>query len=176
MAADDGLTFAIVYPNIFPFFDAIGNGAEDKIEETGTTKLFGEFAPIGTLSSALEAHKADKANPHGVTTTQIGAAKAAHAHGNLTSGGAIGSTADLPVMTGEEGKLTAVSPAAAREKLGLAKVAATGSYTDLTNRPAALTIDAAVTATGANPVTGKAVADYVTQQINAITDYEAVKF
>ncbi len=35
MAADDGLTFAIVYPNIFPFFDAIGNGAEDKIEEMG---------------------------------------------------------------------------------------------------------------------------------------------
>ena len=32
MAADDGLTFAIVYPNIHPFFDAIGNGAEDKIE------------------------------------------------------------------------------------------------------------------------------------------------
>ena len=35
MAADDGLTFAIVYPNIFHFFDAIGNGAEDKIEEMG---------------------------------------------------------------------------------------------------------------------------------------------
>lgn len=134
--------------------------ALDGLSVTGTTKLFGEFAPIGTLSSALEAHKADKANPHGVTTTQIGAAKSAHAHGNLTSGGAIGSAADLPVMTGDEGKLTAVSPAAAREKLGLAKVAATGSYADLTNRPAALTIDAAVTATGANPVTGKAVADY----------------
>ena len=137
--------------------------ALDGLSVTGTTKLFGEFAPIGTLSSALEAHKADKANPHGVTAMQIGAAKSAHVHGNLTSGGAIGSTADLPVMTGDEGKLTAVSPEAAREKLGLAKVAATGSYTDLANKPTipeSLTVDGAVTSTGANPVSGKAVADY----------------
>lgn len=146
--------------------------ALDGLSVTGTTKLFGEFAPIGTLSSALEAHKADKANPHGVTAMQIGAAKSAHVHGNLTSGGAIGSAADLPVMTGDEGKLTAVSPAAAREKLGLAKVAATGSYTDLANKPTipeSLTVDGAVTSTGANPVSGKAVADYAQPKVTSGT-------
>lgn len=134
--------------------------ALDGLSVTSTTSLFSVFAPIGTLSSSLEAHKADKANPHGVTAEQAGAASRSHTHGNLTSAGALGSTADLPVLTGESGKLTAVSPATAREKLGLAKVAATGSYSDLAGTPAALTVDDTVTATGANPVSGRAVAGY----------------
>lgn len=150
--------------------------ALDGLSVTGTTSLFSVFAPIGTLSSSLEAHKADKANPHGVTAEQAGAASKSHTHGNLTASGALGSTADLPVLTGAGGKLTAVSPATAREKLGLARVAATGSYSDLSGTPAALTVDDTVTATGANPVTGRAVAGYVAAQINAITDYEAVSF
>ena len=78
------------------------------------------------------------------TAAQIGAAAAAHEHGNITSGGAIGSTADQAVMTGTGGKLVAVTPANARTKLDVY------SKTEVQN--------------------------YVTTQINAITDYEAVKF
>lgn len=55
MAADDGLTFAIVYPNIFPFFDAIGNGAEDKIEEMGQNiTLIKEGAQNGDVSNQIQ--------------------------------------------------------------------------------------------------------------------------
>ena len=32
---EEKLTFAIVYPNIHPFFDAIGEGAEQIIAEQG---------------------------------------------------------------------------------------------------------------------------------------------
>lgn len=74
----------------------------------------------------------------------IGAAATAHEHGNITSGGAIGSTADQAVMTGTSGKLVAVTPANARTKLDVY------SKTEVQN--------------------------YVTTQINAITDYEAVSF
>lgn len=55
MAADDGMTFAIVYPNIFPFFDAIGNGAEDKIEEMGQNiTLIKEGAQNGDVSNQIQ--------------------------------------------------------------------------------------------------------------------------
>lgn len=43
----------------------------------------------------------------------------AHAHGNITTDGKIGSTANLPVFTGSGGKLTTVSAATARSNLGM---------------------------------------------------------
>ncbi len=79
-----------------------------------------------------------------ITPENIGAAATVHEHGNITSGGAIGSTADQAVMTGTGGKLVAVTPANARTKLDVY------SKTEVQN--------------------------YVTAQINAITDYEAVSF
>ena len=98
----------------------------------------------GNLLNLINTHKTDTNNPHQVTAAQIGAAAAAHEHGNITSGGAIGSTADQAVMTGTGGKLVSVTPANARTKLDVY------SKTEVQN--------------------------YVTTQINAITDYEAVKF
>lgn len=95
-------------------------------------------------SSNMLNHATNKNNPHQVTAAQIGAAPTAHEHGNITSGGAIGSTADQAVMTGTGGKLVAVTPANARTKLDVY------STTEVQN--------------------------YVTTQINAITDYEAVSF
>ena len=95
-------------------------------------------------SSNMLNHATNKNNPHEVTASQIGAAAAAHEHGNITSGGAIGSAADQAVMTGTGGKLVAVTPANARTKLDVY------SKTEVQN--------------------------YVTTQINAITDYEAVSF
>lgn len=53
--------------------------------------------------SAIDEHAADKQNPHGVTAAQVGAAAASHKHGNLTSDGKLGSTANLPVFTGTGG-------------------------------------------------------------------------
>ena len=110
------------------------NGLQDILDES----------TAGNLLNLINTHKADTNNPHQVTAAQIGAAPTAHEHGNITSGGAIGSTADQAVMTGTGGKLVAVTPANARTKLDVY------SKTEVQN--------------------------YVTTQINAITDYEAVKF
>jgi len=43
---------------------------------------------------------------HGLTYTDVGAAATSHVHGNITSAGAIGSTANLPVITTTSGVLT----------------------------------------------------------------------
>lgn len=110
------------------------NGLQDILDES----------TAGNLLNLINTHKADTNNPHQVTAAKIGAAHASHEHGNITSGGAIGSTADQAVMTGTGGKLVAVTPANARTKLDVY------SKTEVQN--------------------------YVTTQINAITDYEAVKF
>ena len=42
-----------------------------------------------------------------------------HTHGNLTSDGKIGTTANLPVFTGSGGTIEALDPAVARENLGM---------------------------------------------------------
>lgn len=42
-----------------------------------------------------------------------------HSHGSITNGGAIGSTANLPVFTGADGVLETATPSAARGKIGL---------------------------------------------------------
>lgn len=110
------------------------NGLQDVLDESAA----------GNLLNLINNHKADTSNPHQVTAAQIGAAATVHEHGNITSAGAIGSTADQAVMTGTSGKLVAVTPANARTKLDVY------SKTEVQN--------------------------YVTQQINAITDYEAVSF
>ena len=42
-----------------------------------------------------------------------------HTHGNITSDGKIGTSANLPIFTGSGGKMEAVTPADARNRLGL---------------------------------------------------------
>ncbi len=68
--------------------------------------------------SAIDEHAADKQNPHGVTAAQVGAAAASHKHGNLTSDGKLGSTANLPVFTGTGGLAQAEAVLSAAAKLG----------------------------------------------------------
>ena len=68
--------------------------------------------------SAIDEHAANKQNPHGVTAAQVGAAAASHKHGNLTSDGKLGSTANLPVFTGTGGLAQAEAVLSAAAKLG----------------------------------------------------------
>lgn len=68
--------------------------------------------------SATDTHAANKQNPHGVTAAQVGAAATSHKHGNLTSDGKFGSTANLPVFTGTGGLAQAEAVLSAAAKLG----------------------------------------------------------
>ena len=68
--------------------------------------------------SAADTHAANKQNPHGVTAAQVGAAATSHKHGNLTSDGKFGSTANLPVFTGTGGLAQAEAVLSAAAKLG----------------------------------------------------------
>ena len=85
----------------------------------GTAQAWGIGTPVARMFTAYDydtlrnhmatanSHVASTSNPHSVTTGQIGAAAASHAHGNITNAGAIGSTANLPVITGASGVLAA---------------------------------------------------------------------
>ena len=61
-------------------------------------------ADIARLDT-VTAHTSLTNNPHAVTVDQIGAAAAIHTHGNITTAGAIGITANLPIITGAGGAL-----------------------------------------------------------------------
>ena len=87
----------------------------------GTAQAWNAGTPIARMFTAYDydtlrnhmttanGHVVSTSNPHSVTTGQIGAAAASHAHGGITNAGAIGSTANLPVITGASGALTAGS-------------------------------------------------------------------
>ena len=64
------------------------------------------------------------------------AAASSHTHGNLTNAGAIGSTSGQIVVTTTSGVLTTVATiSAATQVSGLAAVATSGSYADLSGKP-----------------------------------------
>lgn len=74
---------------------------------TTTEKItLGAIAALG--GGAPAAHKTSHATggTDALTASDIGAAASSHAHGNVTSAGAIGSTANLPVITTTSGALT----------------------------------------------------------------------
>jgi len=74
------------------------------------------------------------------TQTAInGKASASHAHGNLTNAGAIGTTSGQIVVTTTGGVVTAASSISSSAVSGLATVATSGSYADLSNKPATFT-------------------------------------
>ena len=87
----------------------------------GTAQAWGIGTPVARMFTAYDydtlrnhmatanSHVASTSNPHSVTTGQIGAAAASHAHGNITNAGAIGSAANLPIITGASGVLVASS-------------------------------------------------------------------
>lgn len=62
-------------------------------------------------------------------------AAASHTHGNITNAGAIGSTSGQIVVTTTSGVLTTAATIAASAVAGLATVATSGSYADLSAKP-----------------------------------------
>ena len=98
-----------------------------------------DYDPAGSAAAVqanLTAHTNNQNNPHGVTAAQVGAAAASHAHGNVTSAGAIGTAANKAVYTGTSGVLQA----------GTLPVAAGG--TGLTSAPSLLVNLASASAAG----------------------------
>jgi len=63
------------------------------------------------------------------------AASSTHTHGNLTNAGAIGSTSGQIVVTTTSGVLTTAATIAASAVSGLAAVATSGAYADLSGKP-----------------------------------------
>jgi len=63
------------------------------------------------------------------------AATSTHTHGNLTNAGAIGSTSGQIVVTTTSGVLTTAATIAAAAVSGLAAVATSGAYADLSGKP-----------------------------------------
>ena len=96
-----------------------------------------------------------------------------HGHGNITTDGGIGTAQNRIITTGAGGVLQASTQSEVRSLLGLAKVATSGEYADLKNKPV---IDSTVTAGGTNAVNSAAVIAYVTERLNAITDFEGSEF
>ena len=109
-----------------------------------------------------------------LSPTLQAAGTAEHVHGNITNAGKIGSTGGQIIVTGTGGVLEAASPATVRDTMGFAPVATSGNYNDLNGK---LTMATTVNANDTTQcVTGKAVADYVAQEIGKIADYEGAKF
>ena len=98
-------------------------------------------AAIGNKAntSDLTAHMGDKNNPHGVTTEQIGAVAKTGDNSNTTTT-FTQATTRANISTGE--KLSVIMGKISKWLTDLKTVAFTGSYTDLSNKPAASDIGA----------------------------------
>lgn len=95
-------------------------------------------------NTSLTTHTSDKDNPHGVTKTQVGL-------GNVDNT----SDANKPVSTAMQTELDKKA-----STVDLSKVATSGNYNDLSNKPtipSAVTVDAAMSSTSTNPVQNKVV-------------------
>lgn len=93
-----------------PAGTANANAVVPATNAAGTTTqkvTMGSIAALGGGPPA--AHKATHATggTDALTASDIGAAAASHSHGNVTNAGAIGTTANLPVITGASGVLQA---------------------------------------------------------------------
>jgi hypothetical protein len=71
-----------------------------------------------------------------------GKAAATHSHGSISSAGAIGAASGQIIVTTTGGALTAAATISASSVSGLATVATTGSYNDLSNKPTTPTASA----------------------------------
>lgn len=108
----------------------------------------------------------------------INAASAGHAHGNITNDGRIGTFSGRIVITGNKGMVAVAVPSEVASMMGLATVATSGSYNDLSDLPEEkeIEIDDTVTDDGVNPVSGAAVAAYVAEQLATIINCDEVMF
>ena len=75
-----------------------------------------------TSNIVVQAHKSSHASAgnDALTPSDIGAATSTHTHGNITNGGAVGSTPNLPIFTGTSGLLETKSIEDAKTLLGAA--------------------------------------------------------
>jgi len=102
------------------FAPAAHNQAWSTITATPTTLSgYGIIDAVGSSDSRLS----DSRTP------------ASHVHGNITNAGAIGSTSGQIVVTTTSGVLTTAATIASSAVSGLAAVATSGSYADLSNKP-----------------------------------------
>lgn len=92
-----------------------------------------------------------------------------HGHGNITADGKVGTVSGRILTTGTGGTVQASTASATRSALGLATIAATGSYNDLKDIPDSAEIAGTVTANGTSAVSGKAVADYAVPLTGKVT-------
>jgi len=79
---------------------------QDHVHPSDASKASVSHTHTGTYEPAnanIQTHVASTANPHSTTAAQVGAAAASHTHGNVSNTGAIGTTANLPVITGTSG-------------------------------------------------------------------------
>ena len=117
------------------------------------SKAVKELQEKAASAEDVTAHKNRKDNPHGVTAAQVGAAPSKHA----SQHGASGSDPITPDMIGAA---AAKHGHAASEVDGLATVATSGSYKDLSDKPtipAGTTVDTVLSSTSTNPVQNKVV-------------------
>jgi hypothetical protein len=96
---------------------------------------------------------------------------ASHVHGNISSQGAIGITAGQLVVTGASGVLTTAATIAASAVAGLATVATSGSYADLSNRPASSLVEA-TTAAGF-PAAGASQTLYISRDYSRVYRWDS---
>lgn len=110
-----------------------------------TETTYAAFLPVGgSLDTAFS----------GLQTTLDGKAAASHAHGSITSDGKIGSTSGLIVVTTTAGLLTTAATIGAGSVSGLAAVATSGAYADLSGTPAAYSLPNATTTTLGGMIVG----------------------
>ena len=150
------------------------------------TKLNARFKPkqtavddptaSGTTTTAIDSISQDANGVITVTKKTIsGVAPASHAHGNLTSDGKVGSTADYAVVTTTGGAITATSlatsaPTASGNALSFIDSVSQDSKGKITATKKNVTVVSTYAADGTNPVNGTAVAAAIgTLDVSAIT-------
>ena len=109
--------------------------SDDHTHGLNTARITGTLpvAKGGTGSSSAAGARTNL----GITPSNIGAAQTSHTHGNITSDGKVGTTANKILATGTGGAVTAVSADDARSYINAQKKL-TASTTDLTAGTSAL--------------------------------------
>lgn len=92
-----------------------------------------------------------------------------HVHGNLTRDGKVGTEQGRFLTTGAGGAVQSSTPKAARDLLGYAAVATSGSYKDLKDKPEIPTVVDTVSEDDENAISGAAVIAYAQPKVTIST-------
>jgi hypothetical protein len=91
-----------------------GNASSTELVLGSDTRLTNSRTPSSTLAHASTHHSGGS---DALTAANIGAAAAAHTHGNLTNDGKVGSTSGLPLVTTTAGAVTTLALGTANQVL-----------------------------------------------------------